>query len=48
MVELTLPRNSKIPGKGKTFKAPKGAKKVKTFKMFGFEGNLTVNGTIAT
>ncbi len=34
MVELALPKNSKIKGKGKTWKAPSGAKKVKTFKIY--------------
>ena len=33
MVELTLPKNSKV-GKGKTYKAPAGAKRVKEFKIY--------------
>jgi len=33
MVEFALPKNSKIK-KGKTFAAPKGAKKVKNFKVY--------------
>jgi ferredoxin len=33
MAEFTLPKNSKI-GKGKTYKAPAGAKRVKEFKIY--------------
>ena len=33
MAEFTLPANSKI-GVGKTYKAPAGAKNVKTFKVY--------------
>jgi succinate dehydrogenase / fumarate reductase iron-sulfur subunit len=33
MVEFTLPKNSKV-GKGKTYKAPAGAKRVKEFKIY--------------
>jgi len=33
MVEFTLPANSKV-GVGKTVKAPPGAKRVKTFKVY--------------
>ena len=33
MVEFTLPKNSKV-GKGRTFKAPVGAKNVKSFSIY--------------
>src|SRR5271168_2504589 len=33
MVELSLPKNSKV-GKGTTYKAPAGAKRVKEFKVY--------------
>ena len=33
MAEFTLPANSKI-GTGKTYKAPAGAKNIKTFKIY--------------
>jgi succinate dehydrogenase / fumarate reductase iron-sulfur subunit len=36
MVEFTLPKNSKVE-KGKTFKAPEGAKNVKTFKVYRWD-----------
>ena len=48
MVELTLPRNSKISGKGKTFKAPKGAKKVKTFKIYRWSPDDDQNPRVDT
>ncbi len=34
MVQLTLPRNSKITGRGRVFVAPEGAKNVKRFKIY--------------
>jgi succinate dehydrogenase / fumarate reductase iron-sulfur subunit len=38
MAQLTLPQNSKIDKKaGKTFKAPAGAKNVKTFKIYRYD-----------
>ncbi|NGY04434.1 succinate dehydrogenase iron-sulfur subunit [Solimonas terrae] len=38
MAQLTLPQNSKIDKKaGKTFKAPAGAKDVKTFKIYRYD-----------
>jgi succinate dehydrogenase / fumarate reductase iron-sulfur subunit len=38
MAQLTLPQNSKIDRKaGKTFKAPQGAKHVKTFKVYRYD-----------
>ena len=36
MVELTLPRNSKI-GRGKTWPKPEGAKKTKTFRIYRYD-----------
>ena len=33
MVEFTLPRNSKV-GKGRTFKAPEGAKRIRKFHVY--------------
>lgn len=36
MVELTLPANSKVV-KGKTYKAPQGAKRVKVFNIYRFD-----------
>lgn len=48
MVELTLPRNSKISGKGQTFKAPKGAKKVKTFKIYRWSPDDDQNPRVDT
>ena len=34
MAEFQLPANSKITGKGKSFPAPAGAKRVKTFRIY--------------
>ena len=34
MAEFALPANSKITGKGKSFPAPAGAKRVKTFRVY--------------
>jgi len=48
MVELTLPRNSKINGKGKTHAAPKGAKKVKTFKVYRWSPDDDENPRVDT
>ncbi|HET7675187.1 MAG TPA: succinate dehydrogenase iron-sulfur subunit [Gammaproteobacteria bacterium] len=36
MAQLRLPRNSKI-GKGKTYKAPEGAKNVRRFKVYRYD-----------
>ncbi len=33
MVEFTLPKNSKIRGKGREHRAPAGAKRVRRFKI---------------
>jgi succinate dehydrogenase / fumarate reductase iron-sulfur subunit len=37
MAEFTLPKNSKVNKNGKTFKAPVGAKNVKTFKVYRYD-----------
>jgi succinate dehydrogenase / fumarate reductase iron-sulfur subunit len=37
MAEFTLPRNSKIKGKGRAHKAPADAKRVKTFKVYRYD-----------
>jgi len=42
MVELALPRNSRI-GKGRHFKAPAGAKTVKTFKIYRYDPSTGEN-----
>jgi succinate dehydrogenase / fumarate reductase iron-sulfur subunit len=42
MVELALPKNSRI-GKGKHFKAPAGAKTVKTFKIYRYDPSTGEN-----
>jgi succinate dehydrogenase / fumarate reductase iron-sulfur subunit len=34
MAEFTLPKNSKVNGKGKVHKAPEGATHIKTFKIY--------------
>ena len=34
MVQLTLPKNSKVNGNGKHYPAPEGAEKVRTFKVY--------------
>jgi len=47
MVEFTLPKNSK-PTKGKTVKAPAGAKKVKTFKVYRYDPDTGANPSIDT
>jgi succinate dehydrogenase / fumarate reductase iron-sulfur subunit len=44
MAQLTLPQNSKIDKKaGKTFKAPAGAKNVKTFKIYRYDPEAVGN-----
>ncbi|GAB5464330.1 succinate dehydrogenase iron-sulfur subunit [Hoeflea alexandrii] len=48
MVELTLPRNSKVNGKGKTYAAPKDAKKVKTFKVYRWSPDDDENPRVDT
>ena len=47
MVEFSLPKNSK-PTKGKTVKAPAGAKKVKTFKVYRYDPDSGANPAIDT
>jgi len=37
MAEFTLPKNSKISGKGVTHKAPDGASNVKSFKVYRYD-----------
>ncbi len=37
MAEFSLPKNSKIKGKGREFKAPAGAKRVKKFKVYRYD-----------
>ena len=37
MVQLTLPKNSKIKPTGKHYPAPAGASKVKTFKVYRYD-----------
>jgi succinate dehydrogenase / fumarate reductase iron-sulfur subunit len=45
MAELTLPRESR-PKPGKSFKAPSGAKRVKTFKIYRWDPDKGGNPTI--
>jgi succinate dehydrogenase / fumarate reductase, iron-sulfur subunit len=45
MAELTLPRESR-PKPGKSFKAPSGAKRVKTFKVYRWDPDKGGNPTI--
>jgi succinate dehydrogenase / fumarate reductase iron-sulfur subunit len=45
MAELTLPAESR-PKPGKTFKAPSGAKRVKTFKIYRWDPDTGGNPTI--
>ncbi|MBI1260420.1 MAG: succinate dehydrogenase iron-sulfur subunit [Rhizobiales bacterium] len=47
MVQLTLPKNSTI-NKGKTFKAPKGTKKVKAFRIYRWNPDDGQNPSIDT
>lgn len=47
MVQLTLPKNSTI-NKGKTFKAPKGTKKVKAFRVYRWNPDDGQNPSIDT
>ncbi|WP_294294733.1 2Fe-2S iron-sulfur cluster-binding protein, partial [uncultured Sphingomonas sp.] len=37
MAEFTLPKNSKITGKGRVHKAPAGATRVKSFKIYRYD-----------
>ena len=47
MVEFSLPKNSK-PTTGKTVKAPAGAKKTKTFKVYRYDPDSGANPSIDT
>ena len=47
MVEFTLPKNSK-PTKGKTVKAPAGATKTKTFRVYRYDPDTGANPSIDT
>lgn len=45
MVEFTLPRNSKVEP-GKTFKGPKNAKNLRTFKVYRYNPDKASNPTL--
>jgi len=47
MVEFTLPRNSKV-GKGRTFKAPEGAKRIRKFHVYRWNPEDGKNPTVDT
>ena len=47
MAQFTLPANSKI-GTGKTFPAPAGAKNLKTFKIYRWDGDSGENPRVDT
>ena len=47
MVEFTLPKNSKV-GKGKTVKAPAGAKNVRNFKVYRYDADSGENPHVDT
>ena len=47
MVEFTLPRNSKV-GKGKTFKAPEGAKRIRKFHVYRWNPDDGKNPVVDT
>lgn len=49
MAQLTLPQNSKIDKKaGKTFKAPAGAKKARSFKIYRYDPEVGGNPRVDT
>lgn len=48
MAEFTLPKNSKIKGKGKVHKADKDAKNVKTFKVYRYDPDTGENPRMDT
>ena len=48
MVQLTLPKNSKIKPTGKHFPAPAGASKVKTFKVYRYDPDSGENPRVDT
>ncbi|WP_339704668.1 succinate dehydrogenase iron-sulfur subunit [uncultured Sphingosinicella sp.] len=43
MAEFTLPKNSKVNGKGKVHKAPEGATHIKTFKIYRWSPDDSAN-----
>ncbi|MBA4758670.1 succinate dehydrogenase iron-sulfur subunit [Sphingosinicella sp.] len=43
MAEFTLPKNSKVNGKGKAYKAPEGATHIKTFKIYRWSPDDSAN-----
>jgi len=43
MVELTLPKNSRISGEGKSFPAPEGATNIRTVKIYRFNPEAPEN-----
>ncbi len=47
MAQFTLPANSKV-GTGKTFSAPAGAKNLKTFKIYRWDGDSGENPRVDT
>ena len=47
MVEFTLPRNSKV-GKGRTFKAPEGAKRIRKFHVYRWNPDDGKNPAVDT
>jgi len=48
MVQLTLPKNSKIDKNGKHFAAPSGAKKTRTFKVYRYDPATGENPRVDT
>jgi succinate dehydrogenase iron-sulfur subunit len=48
MVQLTLPKNSIVNRSGKTFKADKGAKQVRTFKVYRYDPSTDDNPRLDT
>ncbi|MEO1135442.1 MAG: succinate dehydrogenase iron-sulfur subunit [Pseudomonadota bacterium] len=48
MVELTLPKNSKINKNGKTYKAKEGAEDVRTFRVYRYDPSTPDNPSVDT
>lgn len=48
MVELTLPKNSRINKNGKTYKAREGAEEVRTFRVYRYDPSTPDNPSIDT
>ena len=46
MVELTLPKNSKINKNGKTWKAKEGAEKTRTFHVYRYDPSTSDNPSV--